>query len=201
MEESDRSICLMHLPSHFCTFSISVERANVPCVLLPCPSPSCLNMKVSNLPYIHTHTPATSSEQRVWLTETPGNLWSINNDKSPGGTQGFPFLLQFHTHATQVHSWKAPRRGQRSNVGLMSRLWGSSRKGGRGQKRMQFILLSSWFRMKEANTERGSGVQPVQRHWDSSKCELETEPERKRGKERMKREMQAESKDFFNVYI
>lgn len=46
---------------------------------------------------------------------------------------------------------------------------------------MQFILLSSWFRMKEANTEKGSGVQPVQRHWDSSKSELEREPERKRG--------------------
>lgn len=51
----------------------------------------------------------------------------------------------------------------------------------RGQERMQFILLSSWFRMKEANTENGSGVQPVQRHWDSSKSELEREPERKRG--------------------
>lgn len=51
----------------------------------------------------------------------------------------------------------------------------------RGQERMQFILLSTWFRMKEANTGRGSGVQPVQRHWDSSKSELEREPERKEG--------------------
>ncbi len=50
-----------------------------------------------------------------------------------------------------------------------------------GQERIQFILLSSWFRMKEANTERGSEVQPVQRHWDSSKSELEREPERKEG--------------------
>lgn len=48
----------------------------------------------------------------------------------------------------------------------------------RGQERMQFILLSS-FRMKEANTERGSRVQPVQRHWDSSKSEPEREPERR----------------------
>lgn len=46
---------------------------------------------------------------------------------------------------------------------------------------MQFILLYSWFRMKEAKTERGSGLQPVQRHWDSSKSELEREPERGEG--------------------
>lgn len=65
---------------------------------------------------------------------------------------------------------------------------------------MQFILRSSWFRMKEADTERGSGVQPVQRHWDSSKSELETEPERKRGKERMKTEMQPELKDVYILY-
>lgn len=48
---------------------------------------------------------------------------------------------------------------------------------------MQFILLSRLLRlrMKVANTEKGSGVQPVQRHWDSSKSELENEPERKEG--------------------
>ncbi len=42
-------------------------------------------------------------------------------------------------------------------------------------------LLLVRLRMKEANTERGSGVQPVQRHWDSSKSEPEREPERKEG--------------------
>lgn len=51
----------------------------------------------------------------------------------------------------------------------------------RGQERMQFILLMVQLRMKEANTERGNGVQAVQRHWDSSKSGLEREPERKEG--------------------
>ena len=61
---------------------------------------------------------------------------------------------------------------------------------------MQFILLSSWFRMKETNTERGSGVQPVQRHWDSSKSELEREPERKEGGSwRRKNEREGTEKD------
>lgn len=48
---------------------------------------------------------------------------------------------------------------------------------------MQFILLFPLLelRMKEADTERESGVQPVQRHWDSSKRESEREPERKEG--------------------
>lgn len=46
---------------------------------------------------------------------------------------------------------------------------------------MQFILLMVQLRMKEANTERGNGVQAVQRHWDSSKSGLEREPERKEG--------------------
>lgn len=53
----------------------------------------------------------------------------------------------------------------------------------RGKERMQFILLFPLLelRMKEADTERESGVQPVQRHWDSSKRESEREPERKEG--------------------
>lgn len=73
---------------------------------------------------------------------------------------------------------------------------------------MQFILLSSWFRMKEANTERGSGVQPVQRHWDSSKSELEREPERKEGgagegrmREREQRKMQIDLKGLFRFIV
>lgn len=32
------------------------------------------------------------SNQILWLTETPEILWSINNDKSTGGTRGYPFL-------------------------------------------------------------------------------------------------------------
>ena len=50
---------------------------------------------------IPTPPSSSPSNQRLWLTVAPGDLWSINNDKSPGGTRGFPFLLQLsipHTH-------------------------------------------------------------------------------------------------------
>lgn len=63
-------------------------------------------------------------------------------------------------------------------------------------------LLLLQLRMKAAKIERGSGVQPVQRHWDSSKSELEREPERKEGgagegrmREREQRKMPIELKN------
>lgn len=98
------------------------------------------------------------------VTEAPGDLWSINNDKSPGGTRGFPFPLRPLVPHTHTHTQLRCTLGKHHREDS-AQMWGwcpiseaaLEKKSSRGQERMQFILRSSWFRMKEADTERGSG--------------------------------------------
>lgn len=136
-------------------------------------------------------------------------LWAVNIDTFAGATQGFSnacTVMHPTRHANQRYSKQESVYAHTRGCHLFSQA--SLRKAVLSFENNHYLLLPVPHRSKAMGNvcqrrredaiystlsfawaqneggrhwERESGVQPVQRHWDSSKRESEREPERKEG--------------------